>query len=154
MRIFSTANANAPTSSIISMACGLLIAMNGEIYTWWNWLCIALAMREEIMFGLKSVLGEEGVSNSAKDCLAEVTKRNKNTTRNIQNVIEGMENYWISLKEAAALLDLAGRLPPIAYRHRPSFHSGESRNLCGEAAFAEGDHCNVPLRGKFSLSRE
>ena len=34
------------------------------------------------------------------------------------------------------------------------FHSGESRNLCGEAAFAEGDHCNVPLRGKFSLSRE
>ena len=34
------------------------------------------------------------------------------------------------------------------------FHSGESRNLCGEAAFAEGDHCNVPLRGKFSLPRE
>ena len=36
----------------------------------------------------------------------------------------------------------------------PSFHSREGGNLCGEAAFAEGDRCNVPLRGKFSLSRE
>ena len=62
---------------------------------------------EEIMFGLESVMGEEGVSNSATDCLAEMTKRNKSNARDIQHVIESMENYWISLKEAAALLDLA-----------------------------------------------
>ena len=36
----------------------------------------------------------------------------------------------------------------------PSFHSREGGNLCGEAAFAKGDRCNVPLRGIFSLSRE
>ena len=43
--------------------------------------------------------------------------------------------------------------PPLS-PPSPLFHSGESRNLCGAAAFAEGEHCIVPLRGKFSLTRE
>ena len=66
---------------------------------------------EEITRGLELVLGnpgQYGYPNSAKDCLAEMTKKPTRATKHLFDVITRRDSdYWISLKEMAALLDLA-----------------------------------------------
>ena len=66
---------------------------------------------EEITGGLDFVLGKTGqfgFPSSAMDCLAERTKKHTKETKNLSIVITRRgSDYWLSLKEMAALLDLA-----------------------------------------------
>ena len=65
---------------------------------------------DEIKYAIKSVIEAEKaktIPDFAKICLAKRTTKHHGSAYNIQNVMDSMDSgYWLSLKEAAVLLDL------------------------------------------------